>query len=75
MYHKRNANLQDGPKKLLLETMGSFVVNSNFCGPPCTSNFCSTVCTLILEKETYTKSLYTKLTIHRNYFFNNGKKP
>jgi len=27
--------IQCGPEKILLETMDSFVVNSNFCEPPC----------------------------------------
>jgi len=29
------ALVQGGPEKILLVTIDSFVVNSNFCGPPC----------------------------------------
>jgi len=30
--------IQGGPEKILLETIDSFVANSNFCEPPCTEN-------------------------------------
>jgi len=28
--------IQSGPEEILLETIDAFVVNSNFCEPPCT---------------------------------------
>jgi len=30
----KTSKLQGGPEKILLETIDSFVVNSNFCEPP-----------------------------------------
>jgi len=34
-----NCIIQGGPEKMLLGTIDSFVVNSNFCEPPCRPSY------------------------------------
>jgi len=36
IFYQLKLFIQGGPEKILLETIDSFVINSNFCEPPCT---------------------------------------